>query len=243
MGIRYLPRVAQGGETLNFEALAAAPLGADVGEVQWWGCGTALAEPFSYYQADCLNTSVAQYLGAGREIALTLPSYDASSCEYGCVGYLPIFAILTDSSSGEEGLAATWISPDYAGAYQDEIIVVDLDNADLRLIVGEGEGAEVTVRRGQQVPLRVEVKTYDVDFIFSWYVTGGKLLSYGVTRANSVDLNQEPRKNLVMTENILEVPIDYVESTLDIYVVVDPASYYYPGVERFLKGQVKVIKD
>lgn len=242
LGIRYTPRTAQGGDVITFEALYAAPEGEGMNPLQWWGCGTSLTEPFSYYQADCLNTAIAEYLGEGSVLALTLPEYDASSCEYGCIGYIPIFAEYTSAESDASGMAATWISPDYAGAYEDQVLFVDLDHASLKLLMKGDEDGEVEGKPGERISLKVEAETFDVDFIFSWYVTRGTLLSYGVTRATAVELNQAPRKNRVVSENILEVPAGETSSNIDVYVVIDPATYYYPGVERFLKGMVHVSK-
>lgn len=247
LGVSYWPLVVKSGMPVTFEALAATPERLENVSVEWWGCGITRAEPFSYYGADCLGTSIAEYLGQGKTLTVTMPQYDTSSCEdYGCYGFFPVMAVVKEPSiTTKVGYGVTYVAPDYEGEVPP--VYFDLHYSDLTFTVGEegedgsNEGqTSVVARPGERVPLRAKLLTQDVDFVFNWYVSAGDLELMGVTRANEVDLNSGGRRNEVASENALIIPEDFQGDEIAVYLVIDTVSYYYPGLERFAVGKIRV---
>lgn len=240
LGIRYTPLDLSSGDTVTFEALGATPDRFFDVSVEWWGCGTSVATPFSYYGADCLDTSIAEYLGQGTAVTITMPVYDTSSCaDTGCYGFFPVMAVLREQGQAT-GYGVTYLIPDYLN--QQPPLVFDLNVADIQFTVGQGATGtpSVTARPGERVPLRVDMETVEVDYTFSWYVTAGTLESLGVTHATSLQIHSGPQRNLLRTDNALVIPEDFEGDEIGVYVVIDSNTYYYPGLEQFRVGRIQV---
>jgi len=242
LGIRYTPLDFSSGDVVTFEALSATPERFYDVSVEWWGCGISVPTPFSYYGADCLNTSIAEFLGEGARISVQMPTYDVSSCaDTSCYGFFPVMAVVKEVDQSP-GYGVTYLVPDYEN--QVPPLLFDLNLADVVFTVGRSpEGTTTTsVRPGERVPLAVALTTSDVDFQFSWYVTAGTLENLGVTRATGIEIHSGPQRNRVTSENTLVVPEDFAGDEIGVYLVIDSVSYYYPGVERFAVGRIQVTR-
>lgn len=241
LGMAYWPLLFGPGDTVTFEALAAAPDQLQDAAVEWWSCGIDQTVPFTYYSAGCLNSSAAVFLGTGPDLTVQMPDYDTSSCEEtGCYGFFPMIAVLSsEEPEPDEGYGITWLAPDYLN--QSPPVFFDLHFAELTFTVGEQGTTSTTAQPGERIALNVELETYDVDFLFSWYTSAGTFERLGLTRSTSAALFAPPRRNLIGSENALIIPKDQPAGEVMVYLVIDTVGYYYPGLQRHVVGRIQVV--
>lgn len=244
LGISYQPIFPSGGDLVTFNALAASPEHLTDAKVEWWGCGLTLDEPFAYYGADCLQTSLAEYLGTGSTLEVELPKYQTDNCSSdGCYGYIPIIAVMRgrgETGDDQEGYGLTYISPDY----QDELgplpMELDLYSASIELTMdGMNPGQAAP---GEEIALDVRVETYASELQFSWYVSSGTLRDLGVTLTGEIEWGTLGKRNVLHAFNTLVVPEDEREGRIFIYVVIDPVEPEIIGLERFVTGEIEVMQ-
>jgi len=244
MGLAYWPILFSGGDTVVFEALAASPDDLASPRIEWWGCGVTREEPFVYYGTDCLESSLAEYLGEGASVSVTMPYYDTTSClgDESCYGYIPVFAVAyaQEDMEPDRGHGVTFVSPDYLNQSPNAPLNTDLHEARLEFTMeGLSEGT-VTAAPGDEVSLEARVETLETDLLFSWYVSAGELKAYGVTRADEVILDRIVPRNIVYGRNTLIIPQEIDAEQIYVYLTVNSVTYYYPGLQRFATGVIQL---
>ncbi len=242
LAVTYWPPYVAGGEVVTLRALAATPDDLVSPKVSWWGCGVSLDVPFVYYGADCMQTSLAEFLGTGPVLSLQLPYYDLSACEAsgGCNGYLPIVAVVESRDGESMGQGITFLSPDYLDRAPEPRIDAETWNDTIRLWIDGTAGAPVTAAPGEPVGLEAVVPSTETDHEFSWYTSEGTFTDYGVTRAAAVVSGQGEGLNLIHGRNTLVVPDHPSSTSIQVYVVATPVSAIHPALTRFATGTIEV---
>ncbi len=241
LAVTWWPPDVSGGEMVTFSALAATPEAPLSPEVSWWACGLSLDKPFVYYGADCMQTSLAEFLGTGPSLTVQLPYYDLSACEQtgSCYGYIPVIAVVASKAGEQTGQGITFLTPDYYDRAPDPGMDAETWNDVLQLRLDGKSEEPVTASPGDSVRLEATLLSAEQAYTFSWYTSAGVFLDYGVTAVSEVHEQPAGKLYAVTGKNTLVLPED-ASGKVYVYVVTTPFDATHASLTRFATGTIEV---
>ncbi len=241
LAVTWWPPGVSGGRTVTFRALAATPEDPISPKVSWWACGLSLDTPFVYYGADCMQTSLAEFLGTGASLTVRLPDYDVSACEQtgSCYGYIPVIAVVASQDGTETGQGITFLTPDYYDRAPEPSLDAETWNATLELRIDGSPEGTATAAPGDAVQLEAVLPAGGPSYLFSWYVTEGTLVDHGVTSPADVTPVAGGGLYRVIGTNTLVMP-EAPSGAIQVYVVATPTEVVQAPLVRFATRTIEV---